>query len=135
MSDQEHTSQPARTQDNPLMQPISHNGEMRYTTQYFHAQYLQAHNDAPKKYQRHTDFLRMLRSLPLYADYVELGHIVELHYGKDRGDSLTQNLRQLYKSTGYQPIVLLNATAQAELSHHLGDVRFVEKTLRANGLL
>lgn len=135
MSSQEHNDFPATPQAHPLMQPVTYNGETRYTTQYFHAQYLHAHSDAPKKYQRHHDFLRMLRSLPLYADYVGLGHIAEIPYDKNRQDSLKQILLQLYKATGYQPIVLLNATAQSELSHHLEDAMSKQLAHAANTVM
>lgn len=121
MSTDKHTRLPATTQDPSLMQRIDYLEQQWYTTQYFHAQYMQAHSNMPKKYQQYSNFLRMLRSLPLYDDYIALGHIEELCYDKNSREQLNPKWIQLYKATGYKPIILLNSTAQAELSHHLED--------------
>jgi hypothetical protein len=112
---------PAPASANPLMQPINYNGEMYYASQYFHVQYLASHQETKKKHQRYDSFMRMLRSLPLYLDYVSSGPIVELHYDKKAKESLTTELCLVFKSMGYKPLTLLNSTAQAELSHHLED--------------
>lgn len=47
------------------------------------------------------------------------GNVVELRYSQ--ADSIKQGLLQLFKLTGYKPLILLDATAQIALSHHLDD--------------
>jgi hypothetical protein len=106
---------------NPLMQPVQYNAQTYYTSQYFHAQYLGGHQETAKKYQRHHDFARLLRSIEAYALYVEAGDIVELAYQKGEDNSRKQIMLSLWKSNGYNPITLLNATAQLALVQHLDD--------------
>src|SRR5713101_4991946 len=107
------------------MAPVSYQGQAYLTSQYFHRLYL---NNSPVggKYQRHDHFLRVLRTAPLYEDYLRLGNIVELTWndGKATKDVLPPNRGQwqtLFQATGFHPLVLLNATAQSELAHHLDD--------------
>jgi hypothetical protein len=112
---------PAPASVNPLMQPVSYDGETYYTSQYFHAQYLAGHSETPNKYTRHPDFARLLRSIEAYSLYVEAGDILELVYQKVEDNSRKQILLSLWKSVAYNPLTLLNATAQLALSHHLDD--------------
>jgi hypothetical protein len=121
---------------NLLFQPVVYQGQEYYTSQYFHQQYItnSAHGG---KYQRHDDFLRLLRTIETYKIYTQQGDIVELVWSQV--NSLTPNQRQyvvtgsnlssnpsapfkmLFQATNYRPITLLNATAQLALSHYLDD--------------
>ena len=61
----------------PLMRPIEYQGQTYFTSRYFHQQYrANSYPQRQGKYTRHKDFLRVLRTIPLYADYLRLGHVV-----------------------------------------------------------
>lgn len=90
--------------------------------QYFHAQYI-SNTDCRGKYERHPDFLRLLRSIPAYHLYLSQGDIVELRWSHIKA---TQNQdlvlwQPVFEEAAYHPITLLNATAQGAMSHHLDD--------------
>lgn len=120
------------TASSPLMQPVSYNGQTYYTSQYFHQQYL-ANSPHGGKYREHSAFLKALRSIEAYPLYLEQGDIVERAY--PQGKSLNPIWIQLYKSTGYQPLTLLNATAQVALSHHLDDAISQQISVAANTMV
>lgn len=106
-----------------LFQPIAWQGQQYFTSQYFHRQYL-TNSQNSTKYQRHSDFLRIIRGMEAYAIYVQQGDIVELRWSQVKSSS-TQDLRlaltPVFEARGYQELYLLNATAQVALSHHLDD--------------
>ena len=105
------------------MQPVAYQGQTYYASQYFHSQYL-ADSHQAGKYQRHKDFLRVLRTIPLYPEYIRLGHVQEVAWTRIKSEA-AQDLRQwqpLFQAIGYQPLTLINAIAQAEFSHHLEDM-------------
>lgn len=103
----------------PLMQPVHYHGQDYFTSQYFHAQYL-ANSPHGGKYRQHRHFLQALRLIDAYAMYCANLDIVELVWNDVK--SGTYNLSSLFKTTSYNPITLLNATAQVALSHHLDDL-------------
>ena len=106
-----------------LQQPVQYNGQTYFTSQYFHQQYL-ANSQAVGKYQRHADFLRLLRSMESYTLYVQREDIVELAWiGRGKiadADSAFVNkikhLENVFREIHYNPLVLLNATAQVAMS-------------------
>jgi hypothetical protein len=118
------------------MQPVQYNGQEYYTSQYFHRQYI-ANSVHGGKYQRHGDFLRLLRTIETYKIYIQQGDIVELVWSQvnsrtpnqrsyvvteeDKSTSLSQLFKPLFQAINYNPLTLLNATAQLALSHHLDD--------------
>jgi hypothetical protein len=103
---------------NPLMQSIQYNGQEYYTSQYFHQQY-KLNSVHGGKYQRHPNFLQAIRAIPAYEIYLSKKDIVELVWAK--GKSGNDLVISLFKSVSYNPLTLLNATAQLALSHHLDD--------------
>jgi hypothetical protein len=122
MTERKHTIT-AITPQSPLMAVVEFDGQLYYTSQYFHRQYL-ANSDLGKgKYQRHDNFRRMLRGIEAYRLYQEQGAIVEVPWEsiKSKGTPLLSTLKPLFHAAGYADLILLNATAQAALSHHLDD--------------
>lgn len=107
---------------NPLMQPIQYNGVTYYTGQYFHQMY-RNNSDMNGKYKQTGTFLRLVRSIPTYDKYIRDGDIVEIEWKdvKDSTDADLASVKELFKSNNYNPIMLINATAQVALTHHLDD--------------
>jgi hypothetical protein len=120
---------PALVPQSPLMSVVEFDGQQYYTSQYFHRQYVQNSVVGKGKYRQHKNFLVALRAIPAYQLYLDGRDIVELLYAK--GGEITgldlqpvnnsNNLEPLFRATGYNPLTLINATAQAALSHHLDD--------------
>ena len=107
----------------PLMQPVFYQGQEYFTSQYFHTQYV-TNSPHGGKYRRHDSFLRLLRSIETYNDYVAQEAIVELPYKQAKTyqhQNGVSDFTPLFQAAGYRPLTLLNATAQVELSHHLDD--------------
>lgn len=111
---------------NPLFQPVEYQGQTYFTSQYFHRQYVENHQKG--KHARLDNFMRLLRDIEAYHLHVEQGDIVVLLWHEIK--SLTSNsglvsnfneLKRLFAAAAYRPVTLLNATAQAALSHHLDD--------------
>ncbi|MCK7581136.1 MAG: hypothetical protein MZV65_39570 [Chromatiales bacterium] len=108
----------------PLMQPVQFNGQTYFTGQYFHQLY-RTNSDADGKYKQTAHFLRLIRSIEAYPLYVESGDIVELTKA-DAESALASGqadpiLGSAFKATFGKPIMLINATAQVALTHHLDD--------------
>lgn len=106
-------------QQNPLMAPVIFNSQVYFTSQYFHRMY---HANKPEggKYSRLSDFNRLIRGIEAYQNYVERGDIVELEY-YTLADANIALVKDLFKAVSYKPIMLINATAQVALTHHLDD--------------
>jgi hypothetical protein len=122
---------------NPLMQPVQYMGQTYFTGQYFHQMY-RNNSDTNGKYKQFQHFARLIRSIETYQNYVDAGDIVELTKEKaspDSGlasDTETQNLRLAFKATYGKPIMLINATAQVALTHHLDDEVSKNASVNAN---
>ena len=117
----------------PLFAPVSYAGQTYFTSQYFHREYL-ANSQYGGKYQRHADFIRKVRAIEAYDLYVHHGDIVELTFARIKTE-VTQILRYwqpLFQAGGYRLLVLLNATAQVALSHHLDDELSQQMSVAAN---
>jgi hypothetical protein len=106
----------------PLMQPVEWQGQVYYTTRYFHRQYLihMAEQGRKVTHKRHDNFLRVVRAMPIYHLLIEQGDIVVLEWDP-APQTRTQNLSSCLRRLQYNPLILLNATAQLELTHHLDD--------------
>jgi hypothetical protein len=102
---------------NPLMLPIELNGRTYFTSHYFHSLY---RGNAGEKYANIEEFNRLVRSIETYPEYVARADIVELKWVVAKGSGM-QSLHPCFKATGYNPIMLINATAQIALTHHLDD--------------
>lgn len=113
---------------NVLHQLINHNGRAYFASQHFHHMY--CNENGGEKYARLENFNRLVRSLETYDDYIERGDIVELVYDKEISDS---DLESLHKSTSYQPIMLISATVQVALTHHLDDEVSKRASVNVNG--
>ncbi len=103
--------------NNVLHQMVTYQGRSYYTSQYFHHSY--KNENGGGKYARLEDFNRLVRSIETYQDYADRGDIVELIYSK--GEITNANIASLHKSNSYNPIMLISATAQVALTHHLDD--------------
>ena len=101
----------------PLMEPVQYNGQTYFTGQYFHQLY-RANSDESGKYKQVPHFLRLIRSIEAYPLYVESGDIVELTKSDVETDP---DLGSVFKASHGNPIMLINATAQVALTHHLDD--------------
>lgn len=117
----------------PLFDVVQYNEREFFTSQYFHRLYLlnSAHGG---KYRRHPDFMRVVRAMPTYHDYVTLGDIVELQWNGDNTEvkQFPLYFKPLFQAAGFRPLTLLNATAQAALTHHLDDELSKQLSVAAN---
>lgn len=109
---------------NPLMRPVQYRGQTYFTGQYFHQMY-RSNSDTDGKYKQLAHFLRLIRSIETYPNYIESGDIVELEKA-DAELALSSGeadpvLGSAFKATFGKPIMLINATAQVALTHHLDD--------------
>jgi hypothetical protein len=107
------------------MQPVLWQGQEYFTSQYFDQQYQEqkALEGVAGKYQNHSDFRRMLRNIPLYNDLLKHHHVCEVPWEVVKSGPTQDLLRlkPLFARTGYYDLILLDATAQLELTHHLND--------------
>ncbi|MCJ8337558.1 MAG: hypothetical protein MJK10_03720 [Pseudomonadales bacterium] len=111
---------------NPLMQPIQYKGQMYFTSHYFHQAYRNNSGSDGGKYEKQKDFMRLIRSIEAYSNYIDAGDIVELtreEAGAAAAPALKTDpkLGSVFKATFGKPIMLINATAQIALTHHLDD--------------
>lgn len=62
-------------------------------------------------------------SIEAYPTYVERKDIIELTWDdvKENGKNTDAKFASVFKSMNYNPIMLINATAQIALTHHLDD--------------
>lgn len=106
----------------PLMQPVTYDGQQYFTSQYFHQQYL-ANSSLTGKYRQHSHFVRLLRSIEPYRKHLDRGDIVEItwHRVNTEGIQNRDSFKPLFQAAGWNPLTLLNATAQLAMSHHLDD--------------
>jgi hypothetical protein len=102
---------------NPLMQPVQYMGQTYFTGQYFHQMY-RNNSDTNGKYKQASHFVRLIRSIETYQNYVNDGDIVELNWKeiKESGIQNMDSLKELFKTNSYNPIMLINATAQVALT-------------------
>lgn len=106
--------------NNVLMQPVQHGDQLYFTSHYFHREYRNNAGDQGK-YKNLADFNVLIRSIEAYPNYVQRGDIVELKWAEVKESEVMENFHYLFKHTGYRPIMLINATAQVALTHHLDD--------------
>jgi len=112
----------------PLMQPIVWQGKEYRTSHYLHRYYL---GNSPNggKYQRHDNFIRILKGIEAYHLYVDAGDIVVLASYRSALDGSSEieesnkykPLRDAFAAVSYKTLYLVNPTIQAALSHHLDD--------------
>jgi hypothetical protein len=104
------------------MQSVPWHGQEYFTSQYFHQQYL-ANSPHGGKYRQHSHFVRTIRAIPAYPIYLEQDAIVELTWNriKTEGNPILDSFQPLFQAAGWNPLTLLNATAQIALTHHLED--------------
>ena len=101
--------------NNVLMQPIQWNGQVYFTSHYFHQQYQENSKDGGK-YAELKNFNKLVRGIEAYKEYADKADIVELNKSETGSD-----LEPVFKATRGNPIMLINATAQVALTHHLDD--------------
>lgn len=138
MTEHNHTI-PALTHPNdpsPLMQPVDYQGQIYFTSQYFHRQYLEQ-SPHGGKYRQHGNFLQAIRAIPAYELYIASADIAEISWNaiKERNDVLNEvfiYFKILFHAAGYRPLTLLNATAQVALTHHLDDALSQQMSVAAN---
>ena len=116
---------------NPLMSLVNYEGKDYFTSQYHHANYK---GNKGKKYSRSADFMRLIRSLETYPNYVEQGDIVELEWNsfKIKTNAIVASLKSLFEANGYNPVMLVAVKVQAELYHHLDDEVSKQMAMRLN---
>lgn len=116
-----------------LLRPVFYDGELYFTSHYFHRMYL-LNSQGDGKYGELFNFNKLIRSIETYPLYVERGDIVELEWKplKEKGDSNLELLKPAFEATGYRPIMLINATAQVALTHHLDDEISKQTSVRVN---
>jgi hypothetical protein len=117
----------------PLFLCISVNHQDYFSDHYFHREYVR-NSPHGGKYRRHDNFRRLLKSIETYSTYIDRQDIIELTWNGVKSGP-TQDLsvwQPLFKASGYHDIVLINATAQIALSHHLDDVVNKQISVAAN---
>lgn len=102
---------------NLIMQPIQYNGQTYFSSQYFHSQYRGNNGD---KYAQLKDFNRLIRGIETYQSYLDREDIVELTWQVAK-QITGAGFAPVFESIGYRPLMLINATAQIALTHHLDD--------------
>lgn len=112
---------------NPLLQPIHYNGQIYFTSHHLHQYYKS--NDGGK-YELLKNFNRLIRSIEAYQNYVDQGDIVELDWQLAKATG--SNLEPVFESISYKPIMLINATAQIALTHHLDDEISKQVSVKVN---
>lgn len=114
---------PALVSQSLLMSVIEFDGQWYYTSQYFHRQYIENSEVGKGKYRQHGHFREKLKSIDTYEDYVISRDIVELTWEATKNGPIAflDRFKPLFKATGYYDLILLNAKAQAAISHHLDD--------------
>ena len=119
----------------PLLVPVVYEEQTYYTSQYFHRQYL-ANSQHRGKYQRHHDFVRLLRSMEAYQLYLDQHDIVEIRWDriKTEAKQILLYWHPLFQAAGWHALILLNATAQVAMSHHLDDELSKQLSVTANTL-
>lgn len=124
---------PNLTPQNPLFQPVYYNGQTYFTSQYFHDQY-HANKSEGGKYAKLSDFNRLIRNIESFPAYLDRGDIVELEYKylKTLTDAVFAPVKALFKLNSFNPIMLINATAQVALTHHLDDELSKEISVHVN---
>jgi len=108
----------------PLMQAIQYNGGIYFTSHYFHVMY---GNNGGEKYARLDHFNRLIRSIETYKNYLDSMDIIELS-----GKETAPELGAVCKATKRNPIMLINATAQVALTHHLDDAVSKQASVSVN---
>ena len=104
------------TTNNPLMGILNLDGKDYITS--LHLQSIYNFNGG-EKYKRLNDFNRLIRSIEIYPNYLNSKDIIEIVY--DREEIRGAEIASLLKSNSYNPIMLITASVQAALSHHLDD--------------
>ncbi len=102
---------------NVLHKIVLYKGKAYLTSHYFHHVY--RNENGGGKYAELKNFNKLIRSIETYEEYIYRGDIVELTYNKD--EITGSDLEPVFKSTAYKPIMLISATAQIALTHHLDD--------------
>lgn len=115
---------------NPLMEPIAIEEQTYLTSQKLHSDYIRnamEQGDEPK-YSRHPDYRRVIRTIPSYGLLVDQKDVLEYKWNDIKHSKiepkqyLLELLEPLFVNAGYYDLILLNATAQLELAHHLDDL-------------
>jgi len=119
-----------------IMRPVEWQGQIYYTSQYFHRQYL-ANKPEGGKYREHRNFLRVLRGIEAYEVYISRGDVVELAWTRMKSEPAQDlsRLKPLFKATGYADVMLINATFQVALSNFLDDLLSQQMAVAANTLV
>jgi hypothetical protein len=116
---------PDLTPLSPLMQPVEWQGQMYFTSQYFHQQYNEQKRieGKPARYREHKNFRQKIRNIENYDKMTTGCNIVELAWEsiKSGPAEIFSRFTPLFKAVGYYDLLLLDATAQTELTHHLDD--------------
>jgi hypothetical protein len=129
MSDRSQTNaiptSPTIGMPSPLMRPVTIHGLDYLTSQRLHADYIRNATERKEqiKYTRHDSFSRVIRDIPNYDILLDQKDIIYLSWKecKANNDAVTRILRYCFEAGGHRPLLLLTATAQLELAHHLDD--------------
>ena len=117
----------------PLLAPVAYEGQTYFTSQYFHQHY-RSNSPYGGKYHRHHDFVRLLRRIEAYELYVGQGDILEVSWSRIKleGKHNLLSWQPLFQAAGWNPLTLLNATAQLALSNFLDDEASKQMAVTAN---
>jgi hypothetical protein len=123
----------------PLMQPI-YLRNIEYRTTHFIHQLYRSNSPHGGKYQRHDNFIRLLKNLETFNIYVNQGDILILpSYKKaleisSEQEEIKENnvLREAFRAINNHTLYLVSATIQVALTHHLDDEISKQTSVAAN---
>lgn len=110
----------------PRFEPVVIEGKTYITSHLLHRQKREA---GLTKHQRHGHFMEMIENIDSYSKLADADHFKKLVWGICKKEG-TENIGPLMKANSYNPILLLDATAQKEIEHFLDDE--ASKTSAAN---
>lgn len=113
------------------MNPIQYGEQIYLASHCLHKDYRNNSNPGGGKYAELKSFNRLIRSIEIYNKLIEEKDIVELEWSVAK-DITGTDFAPVFLATNYNPIMLVNITAQAELIHHLDDEISKQMAMNAN---
>jgi len=109
------------THARPEISAIEWNGQQYVDSYDYHQQYLSDGDPKKAKHKEHRNFRAVIRSIESYSIYVNHRNIVILSWEQVKlgPAEIFSRLQPYFARRGYRDLILLDATAQAALTHHL----------------
>jgi hypothetical protein len=122
----------------PRFLPVTLNGKTYITSTLLHKQ---KREGGMTKYERHGDFLEMVRKIDCYDRLEVNGDIIEVSKnsvkstnGKMPSDEIVELFSSLLKANYGNPLLLISPTAQKEIEHHLDDEASKDSAVKSSAV-